>query len=51
MLIVRSVTGQFARSRIAVNRHRGLKRSLERIGSARSRRALDWMNFSPLTSR
>lgn len=45
MPIVRSVAGQFLSSRNAINRHRNLKRSLEQIGSVRSRRALDWMNF------
>jgi MFS family permease len=45
MPIVRSAAGQFARSRTAVTQHCRLKRSLERTGSARSRGAVDWMNF------
>lgn len=45
MQIVRSAAGHFVRSRTAVTYHRGLKRSLERTGSAQSRHALDWMNF------
>jgi MFS family permease len=45
MSIVSSAAGQFVRSRTAVMHHHGLKRSLERTGSAQSRHALDWMNF------
>jgi MFS family permease len=45
MPIVRSLAEQCGRSRTALTRHRGVKRSLERTGSAQSRRALDWINF------
>ncbi len=39
------VSGRFIRSGTVITHHRSAKRSLERCGSAESRRGLDWMNF------
>jgi MFS family permease len=45
MPILSSLSGQYTRSRTVVTHHRRAKRSLEQIGSTRSRLGLDWMNF------
>lgn len=45
MPIIPRVTRQLAHSRTTVAHHRRAKRELERTGSTRSRRGLDWANF------